>query len=217
MRLFDILSFIEHRGSNGASLDEIKANFSNDNDELEEIKRLIQSGLDLNELHKNGKARGVRYYSIKYPIIQICGNELSTKVNDNKFIDGAIDVSKCVSTKEKIKIVLESTHPLSKPISLTYRESLLEKFSNRELRDFCSDGMVDTDVRIIYDNLKKKNYIYSQKEKIHYNSIWFGKIEGTLTIKKMYGGSEHLPEVKEFVNWEEFEKHLRTLLSGNKK
>ena len=210
MHVFELIRFIERFESSGVTFDEIKHNYY-DNDP-EEIKQLIQSGLDLQELHKSGQGRGTRYYGIKFQIVEIRPDGGVIKVDTNKFIDGAIDVSKCVTAKEKIKVILESNHPLSQPITLSYREHLLDKSTNKELRDFVNDGMMDVDTRLIYDNLKKKNIIYSQKSKPRYNSIWLGKIDGKITIKKMYGGSEHLPEVKEFENYSEFEKYIRTLL-----
>ena len=210
MRFHDLISFIEKSENSGLTFDDIKSNFSDVENDM--LKQFIQSGLDLKELHKNGKGRGTRYYSTKFEIVEIFP-DIVAKVDNNKCIDGAIDVSKCANVKEKVDVILKSDHPLSRPINFSYRERILDKLSNRELRDFVLDGIADVDVRLTYNMTDKKNYVYSKQVKPHYNGIWIGIVDKKLMVKKMFGNSEHLPMIMTFENYQDFEKYLRTLLS----
>lgn len=207
MKIMHLIEFVNSNKGYGVSYDYIKNKFAEEDEE--DIKRLISAALDLAYIKKAGKGRGVKYYGIEFDIIA----EAPKNENVNTFIDGAIDVSNCLTTKEKIKAVLESTHPLSRPVSFEYRENLLEKTTNRELRDYINDGIADVNVKIIYDNIKKKNYIYSQQNKKKYNQIMIGKNkDGILTVTRIMDGSQSYKEEKTFDDWISLEKYLRTLL-----
>lgn len=206
MKIMHLIEFVNSNKGYGVSYDYIKNKFVEENEE--DIKRLISAALDLAYIKKSGKGRGVKYYGMEFDIIA----DAPKNENVNTYIDGAIDVSKCLTTKEKIKTVLESTHPLSRPVSFEYRENLLEKTTNRELRDYINDGIADVSVKIIYDNVKKKNYIYSKNKKSKYNQIVIGKNnDGVLTITKYIEGNAY-KDTLTFDDWASFEKYLRTLL-----
>ena len=214
MKLLQLVGFINSFEGYGVTYEYIKNNLKEPyekNVDEEDLKRLISSALDLSYIKKHGQGRGLKYYGLQFEIVDL--TKTVKKVDNAKLIDGAIDVSQCATAKEKVKVILESNHPLSQPLVFSYRERLLEKTTNRELRDYINDGINDVDVKVIYDNLKKKNYIYSKQNKKKYNQIMIGKNEdGILTVTKIMDGSQSYKEEKTFDDWNSFEKYLRTLL-----
>ncbi len=211
MRLRDLLNFIDKSTTSGMSFDDIKNEFTDV--ESEDLKRLLKSALDLNEIKQNGKGRGTKYYGINHEIVIIRSEGVNRPTNDAKKVDGAIDISKCANTKEKIQTVLSSSHCLSQPIKFSYREKIAFTENGKELHDFILTGVKDIDVGIFYDRKCKENAIYTNKEKNTYNSLWIGNIEGTWTIKKIFNGMANTPEIREFESYNELEKCLRTLLT----
>lgn len=207
MKVYDLVHFIEGKTSSGATLDELKSHF--DETDHEDLKRMVNAAVDMDMLKKDGKGRGLRYYGFNYEIVKIT-NIGSPYVNlDNKnLIDGAIDVSDCLTVKDKIRKVLASDHPLSRPITLTYREKLQDKESARII-NFIRDGYRDVDVKITYEPLKKANVIYSKWEKVYNNTIWIGIEEGQYVIKLQVGGNPNQPEIMKFKEWAEFEKCVK--------
>ena len=111
MRLRNLLDYLDSRTTNGASFDELKNKF--DDVESEDIQRLVKSALDLSEIKKDGQGRGVRYYGINFDIVRIKNEAARPLTNEGNKVDGAIDISKCSNTKEKIQTVLASTHCLA--------------------------------------------------------------------------------------------------------
>lgn len=214
MKLLHLVRFINSFKGYGVTYEYIKNNLKEPcekNIEEEDLKRLISSALDLNYIKKYGRGRGLKYYDAEFEIVDT--TKSVKKVDDTKLVDGVINVSKCATAKEKVKVVLESNHPLSQPLVFSYRERLLDKTTNRELRDFINDGINDVDVKVAYNSLKKKNYIYSQQNKKKYNQIMIGKNkDGILTVTRIMDGSQSYKEEKTFDDWISLEKYLRTLL-----
>lgn len=215
MKLQNLTNFVKSSKTSGVTFDDIKDNFPES--DKEELERLLKAGLDLDFLKKSGRARGTRYYGFEFEVVQINAATIVQKVDENKFIDGVIDAGKCASVKEKIELVLKSSHPLSKPVSFAYRERMLDKQTNRELKDFLNDGVIDVEVKLHYSFDQKKNVIYSKQIKPAYNGIWIGKRDGILTVIKKFKDSDYLPEEKKFEKWIDFEKYLKTLLTDAKK
>jgi len=211
VRLRDLLNYIDARNTGGATFDEIKQEFGDV--EPDDISRLLSSALDLSEIKKDGKGRGVRYYGINYDIVKIKNDGFVPQVDNAKFIDGHINVSKCATVKEKIRTILASDHKLSKPFKFTYREKISGNENGKELHDFIISGIRDIDVGVHFDFKTQKNVQYCATERCVYNSLWIGCIDGLWTIKMIFNGMTDRPDIREFDNFVEFEKCLRTLLT----
>lgn len=205
------LSYINKCGGNGATHKEIKSFFNTV--EETEIDRIIEAAMLLNEVKKNGRGSGVRYYGKDVKIIEIDKtiNTLCVDSTKRTFIDGVIDVSDCTG-KEKIERVLESNHRLSMPISLDYYTDTSVKAIGRELYDFVNTKLTRTEVRIMYDSATKKNKIYFKKDIQKTNFVWVGFEDNQFTVKKYRYASPDNPEVKKFDTVEEMNKCLRTFL-----
>jgi hypothetical protein len=210
MRLKDLLNYIDRSTTSGATFDELKNEFNEE--DPDEIKRLVNAALDLNEIKRDGKGRGTKYYGINFDIVKI-KTEAATisHNNDSKFIDGQINVSKCLNVKEKIQVILASDHHLSQPSRLSYRETIEGGENGKELHDFILGGVRDIDIGLHFDRIFGKNVIYSKQVKNIYNSIWIGNINNTWIIKKIFNGLVDQPDVKEFDNFSDMEKCLKTL------
>lgn len=211
MRLRDLLNYVDTCNTGGATFDEIKQEFGDA--DPEDISRLLSSALDLNEIKKDGKGRGVRYYGINYDIVKIKNEAMVPHVDTSKFIDGHINVSKCATVKEKIQTILDSEHKLSKPVKFSYRERITGNENGKELHDFILTGVRDIDIGLHYDFKTGKNVVYAKTERTIYNSMWIGCIDGLWTIKQIFNGLNDRPDIREFQTFVEFEKCLRTLLT----
>ena len=210
MRLRDLTNYLDSVSSSGATFDELKNRF--EETDPEDLKRICHAAIDLDEVKTDGKGRGLRYYGINYEIVKITNGDTVRRIDTNKFIDGKIDVSDCLNTKEKIQKILASEHPLSGPILLSYRENISDISTNRELKDFIKNGVKDCDVRLYYDPKKKQNIVYSKNERVRHNSLWLGIVDNKYIVRKHFNDSQDQPEVREFDKYEEFEKLVRTLL-----
>lgn len=205
MKLLDLLTSLSKRGMAGATIEELRNEFGDD--QLDDIRRLAQAALDLNETKKDGKGRGTRYYLLDTIIPQKTNG--SKKVCEEDFIEGVIDVTKC-TTLEKIKRVLESDHKLQYIYTFEYRKKLENQTYNRELYDFINCGVVDVEVKVA--NVKGKNIIISKHEK-HLNNklLIFKESDGDWAITKIFYECPERPETQTFSSQMEFEKCLRTL------
>jgi len=205
MRLSDLLNSLTKRGKSGASIDDLRNEFGDDH--LDDVKRLVQAALDLEEIKKNGKGRGVKYYIVN---IEIPQHIITTKkVSEEHLIEGVIDVSKC-TTLEKIERIKNSEHKLQSVHTFSYRLKLENQGCGNELSDFINAGVIDVDVKLA--NVKGKNVIISTKKK-HLNNklLVFKETDGNWAITKIFFECPERPETQTFSSQAEFEKCLKTL------
>lgn len=208
MKLKNILDFLHKKNTAGATLDELKNEFGDEN--IDDMKRLLQAGIDLCEIKKDGQGRGLRYYNSQFEIIKITG---IVRQKHGNFVE-EIDVTNCKTIKEKIIKVLESPFKLTQLHTFSYREKINDKELNRDLYDFIHQGAIDIDLNIAHDLHKHKNYIVSKNTKLINNKISITRInENTWTITKHFYECPDRPEIITFTKYEEFEKCLRSLLS----
>jgi hypothetical protein len=212
LRLRDILNVLTRKGNAGATVDDFRNEYGNE--EIEDIKRLLQAAQDLNEIKKDGKGRGVRYYltNVQIPEHKIrVGNV--RKVSEENFIEGVIDVSGITSVKEKIDKIIESDYKLQELHRFTYRKKLDKPLYGKELYDHINHSVVDIDVTIGYDIKKKKNAILYSKEKISSNKLIICREpDGQYAIVKIHLECPDRPEIQRFTLMSEFEKCLRTIV-----
>jgi hypothetical protein len=212
LRLRDILNVLTRKGNAGATVDDFRNEYGNE--EIEDIKRLLQAAQDLNEIKKDGKGRGVRYYLIDVQIpehkVRVGGVR---KISEENFIEGVIDVSGITSVKEKIDKIIESDHKLQEIHRFTYRKKLDKPLYGRELYDYINHSVVDVDVMVGYDIKKKKNAILYSKEKISSNKLIISREpDGRYAIVKIHLECPDRPEIQRFTLISEFEKCLRTIV-----
>lgn len=217
MKRRDMLNYIVSSNGNGVSFSDISRKF--ENEETGDIQRLLEALMLDNEIKKDGKGRGTRYYYIDAEIVKIF--ESSTGVvaiaDPATLIDGIIDVSHCATVQEKIDAVLQSTEKLQNPCSFEYRKKIIIDQSFGALKKFLLGGVEDVCVKIIYDNLKRKNVIYSKKSKKQHNAIFITLNEkDEIELCKLINGSFSSPEKSVFNKYEEFEKCLKTLITNKK-
>ena len=212
LRLRDILNVLTRKGNAGATVDDFRNEYGDE--EIEEIKRLLQAAQDLNEIKKDGKGRGVRYYLIDVQIpehkVRVGGVR---KVSEENFIEGVIDVSGITSVKEKVDKIIESDHKLQELHRFTYRRKLDKPLYGRELYDYINHSVVDVDIMVGYDIKKKKNAILCSKEKISSNKLIISREpDGRYAIVKIHLECPDRPEIQRFTLISEFEKCLRTIV-----
>lgn len=212
LRLRDILNVLTRKGNAGATLDDFRNEFGDD--EMDDIKRLIQAALDLQEIQKEGKSRGIRYYLIDVQIpehkVRVGGVR---KVSVENFIEGVIDVSGITSVKEKVDKILESDHKLQELHRFSYRRKIDKPLYGKELYDYINHSVVDVDILVGYDVKKKKNAILSCKEKISANKLIICREpDGQYAIIKIHLECPDRPEIQRFTLISEFEKCLRTIV-----
>lgn len=208
MRLRDVLNYLDVCKNSGASFDEFKREF--EETDKEDIKRLLDSGIDLGDIKTDGKGRGLRYYSSKFEVIKITITPAKDNVN-KKEIQG-IDLSDCITSQDKIKKILESDVPLTEIVSFQYKQRLFDKEFGRELYDFIHDGAKYIDVKMHYSFKNKKNEIFYKGVRESANSIFIRYKDGQWVIIKTDHVCPERPETKSFTDYGEFEKCLRTLL-----
>lgn len=211
MKLLNILNFLKQKGSAGANLSEFVSEFGDDN--VEDIKRLLESGILLKEIKKEGKARGIRYYLFDTEIVRITTENIKQNSTVNSFVE-KIDVSDCKTTKSKIERIIKSDHKLEKLHNFYYRESIEDRLLNRELYDFMHHGTIDFDVSVHFNNDKKRNEIYSKREKVLNNKITLSRSRiNTWELTKHHYECPDRPETQTFESWAELEKCLKTLFT----
>jgi phage anti-repressor protein len=211
LRLKQIISYLQHQGSSGATLDELKSEFHDE--EIEDIKRLINAACDLGEVKKDGKGRGIRYYLVDVEIVKITNSDCKRNSTESKFIEN-IDVTDCLTTKQKVEKVLSSNEQLVNLHYFEYREKINDTEIGKELYDFMHHGVADVSISVCHSLAHKKNIIYSKNERILNNKIIIqrsGK-NGWQVIKQNFECPDR-PETQEFSSWAELEKCLKTLLS----
>lgn len=205
MRLNDILTFLNKKGTAGATLDEFKNELGDE--DMDTMKRLLNAGMDLGEIKKDGKGRGLKYYGIDFEIVKII---VGPKQKHGNLVE-EIDVTECKTVREKILKVLASDYKLKGLHKFSYREKLEDKELNRDLYDFIHKGALDIDVNVA---CKDKNYIVSKPTKLVSNKLVIQRTNlNEWTISKHFFECLDRPEVTTFTKYEEFEKCLRTLLS----
>lgn len=212
LRLRDILNVLTRKGNAGASVDDFRNEYGDE--EIEEIKRLLQAAQDLNEIKKAGKGRGVRYYLVDVEIPEHTTRVSNVrKVSVENFIEGVIDVSGITSVKEKIDKILESDHKLEGLHRFSYRRKSDKPLYGKELYDYINHSVVDVDILVGYDVKKKKNAILSCKEKISANKLIICReADGQYAIVKIHLECPDRPEIQRFTLISEFEKCLRTIV-----
>ena len=154
MRVKQLTEYLKQRGGYGASLTDIQAHFEAEGDEA---KRVIESAINLDEVKKAGKGRGVKYYLAEVDIIE------TKDTNNNGVVEGneaasisGIDLTGCITTKDKIKRIMNSDKPLTQLIELSYTEDLLDKETGRKLVDFIKGGYKLITVGLMFNNQEKK-------------------------------------------------------------
>lgn len=212
LRLRDILNVLARKGNAGASLDDFRNEFGDE--EMEDVKRLVQAAQDLQEIKKDGKSRGVRYYLIDVEIperkIKVGGIR---KVLEENFIEGVIDISGLVTVKEKVDKILESDHKLEGIHQFSYRKKIDQALYGKELYDHINHCVVDVDVFVGYDTKKKKNAIIAHKEKVLNNKLIISREQdGQFAIVKIHLECPDRPEIARFSLKSEFEKCLKTII-----
>lgn len=209
MKLGNIVTFLDRKNISGATLDVLKNEFGDE--DMEALKRLLQAGIDLGYIKKDGQGRGLRYYDAKYEIVKITPNIVRQK-HENYVED--IDISMCRSVKERIATVLASPFRLTQLHKFSYREKKEERELNRSLYDFLHKGALDIDVNIAYDLKQRANVIVSEQSKLVNNKLSITRTnENIWTITKHFYDCPDRPEILSFTKYEEFEKCLRSLLS----
>lgn len=206
MRLSDLLNSLTKRGTIGASVDDLRNEFGDDN--LDDIKRLVQAAMDLQEIKKDGKGRGVKYYLIDV-VIPEHQNGIVRKISQENLIEGVIDVTGCV-TKEKIERILASEHKLQQVHMFGYRRKIENQMYNKELYDHINTGVIDVEIKVA--NIKNKNTIISKKENFLNNKLVISRnTDGQWEITKIFFECPDRPEIKTFSSYSDFEKCLKTL------
>lgn len=211
LRLRDILNTLTRKGNAGANIEDFRNEFGDE--EMDDIKRLLQAALDLQEIKKEGKSRGVRYYSIDVEVPQIKSSKLGTrKASEENFIEGIIDVSNCVTVKEKVEKIEASEHKLNDIHLFSYRKKIEKPLLGRDLYDHINHGIIDVDVTVGYDPKKKKNGILTHKERILNNKLIISREQdGQYVISKIHLECPDRPEILKFSLQSDFEKCLKTL------
>lgn len=205
MKYRDLISCIQKAGNGGISIDDLKAHFGEDC--KDDISRLIEAGLNLQEIKKEGKGRGTRYYDVNVEIVKITvdGPE---RCSGNMV--GGIDVSGCQTVKQKIQTILNSQTPLTGMVELGYRESVLEHETGKELIDFIKDGSRFVDIGMMHD--KGKNVVYKKSERVRGNKLSIYRKDNKWILEKTFHDCLERPEITEYSKYEELEKVLRTLV-----
>ena len=214
MKRRDMLNYIISSQGSGVSFGDISRRF--EDEETGDIQRLLEALVLDSEVKKDGKGRGTKYYHIDVEIIKIIEttNGVIKIADPSILIDGIIDVSHCNTTQEKIDAVLQSDKPLNNPCSFEYRKKIFPNQSFSELKQFLLGGVEDVCVKIIYDNLKRKNIIYSTKSKKNHNSIFITlNNNNEIEMHRLINGSFSNPEKTVFTKYEEFEKCIKTLIA----
>ena len=210
MRVKQLTEYLKQRGGYGASLTDIQAHFEAEGDEA---KRVIESAINLDEVKKAGKGRGVKYYLAEVDIIE------TKDTNNNGVVEGneaasisGIDLTGCITTKDKIKRIMNSDKPLTQLIELSYTEDLLDKETGRKLVDFIKGGYKLVTVGLMFNNQEKKNVIYKKQERIRANQIQFGRDENgrAFFLKKVDARNPSYPEIEAFDDYEELREYLRS-------
>ena len=208
MRLRDVLNYLDVCKNSGASFDEFKREF--EETDKEDIKRLLDSGVDLGDIKTDGKGRGLRYYSSKFEIVKITIN--TPKDNANRKEIQGIDLSDCITSQDKIKKITESDIALTEIVTFQYKQRLFDKEFGRELYDFMNDGAKYIDVKLHYNFKNKKNEIFYKGVREVGNALSIRYKDGQWIIVKTDHACPERPETKCFTDYGEFEKCLRTLL-----
>lgn len=208
MRLRDILNYLHTCKNSGASFDDFKRQF--EEADKEDIKRLLESAIDLGDVKTDGKGRGLRYYSSEYEIVKITND--TPKENSAKKIIQGIDLSDCLTTQDKARKIIESDIALTGIVSLEYKQKLFDKEFNRELYDFIHDGAKYIDIKLHHNPKTGKNEIFYKKVKEVGNALTIRYKEGEWQIIKTDHACPERPETKSFTDYGEFEKCVRTLL-----
>lgn len=207
-KLSDILNYLGNCKGSGATFDDLKHKF--DKEEKEEIKRLLEAGLLLQEIKTDGKGRGLRYYLIDSDIVKILP-DAPQKNNLKNSIEG-IDVSDCLTTQDKIKKIQASDIPLAGIVPFEFNQKLFDdKEYGKELYDFIHDGTKYVDVKLHNNPKNKKNEIFYKKVRETGNSVTIKYKDGEWLIVKTHCACIDRPEVKSYTSYTEFEKCLKTL------
>ena len=131
MKLKDVTTFLDKKNTSGATLDELKNELGDE--DMDTLHRLLQAGMDWGDIKKDGKGRGLRYYDSKYEIVKILPIVARQK-HVNRVED--IDISNCLTVKDRIATVLASSFRLTQLHKFSYRDKLNEPEINRNLYDF---------------------------------------------------------------------------------
>lgn len=211
LRLSNILNSLTRRGNAGASVDDFRNEFGDE--ELDDIKRLVQAALDLTEIKKDGKGRGVRYYIADIEIPQFKKATTGVrKISEDLFLEGVIDLNGCTTVKEKIARIEASEHKLTGLHYFFYREKLHNGLLGRDLLDHVRHSVLDVDVTIAHDAKKKKNVVITTRHKVLSNKLIINREpDGQYTIIKIHLECPDRPEIVRFTLYSEFEKCLKTL------
>jgi hypothetical protein len=205
MRLADLLKSLGKHGTSGASVDDLRNEFGDDN--LNDIKRLVNAALDLQEVKKGGKGRGVKYYLIN---IEIPNHPTGVKkLSEENLLEGVIDISGC-TTKEKIERILSSEHKLKEVHTFEYRQKVENQLYKKDLYDHINTGIIDVEIKIA--NVKGKNIIIGKNKRYLSNKVTISKeTDGQWTVVKTFFECPDRPEILKFESYNEFEKCLKTL------
>jgi hypothetical protein len=205
MRLADLLKSLGKHGTSGASVDDLRNEFGDDN--LNDIKRLVNAALDLQEVKKGGKGRGVKYYLIN---IEIPNHPTGVKkLSEENLLEGVIDISGC-TTKEKIERILSSEHKLKEVHTFEYRQKVENQLYKKDLYDHINTGIIDVEIKIA--NVKGKNIIIGKNKRYLSNKVTISKeTDGQWTVVKTFFECPDRPEILKFELYNEFEKCLKTL------
>lgn len=209
LSLKGILNYIDGRRALGCDERDIAANFPNE--DIKEIRRLVESSADLG-LFQKVEVDGMkpRYYAIDVEPVIIEPIKIKKPKTTPKEIDG-INIEHCQNTRDIIDALINSETLVRKTHEFSYRTKGEESSTGRMLLDFIKTYAIDTMAKII--PIGDKNTLRKQ-ERIVGNKIIISRTGMDQWNIQLV--DYRCPDRRESINfssYKEFEKCLRTLFT----
>ena len=193
MKLSDVINFLKTQ-KYGSTMLEIKQAFIME--DPENVQRLVDSGMNLDNITSDGKGRGLRYYAYDMEIIR-------------KPTTGSIIREETKRGIERVKEILSSETPVPSLTEVIWSEKGL--FDENSIKGFLQNHIEHNTVKIMHDKLKNRNIVYSHQKKKHYNTIKLTRTDEGFELIKVNGATPTYEDKMTFKNIEELAKFLKRI------